>query len=145
MVSTLRVMAEDSLSAQQPCCRCGATGGPWDRIGRQPFCPDCQEALVQGTVEPLIVRAEQGSCAVCARHGTLSFLTFPLGLTEALLMDLCPEHFRALLGRRLERCDFQHLRQELARLGLEPGQIFLLHEAFYDNQGRALQPAHEVD
>jgi hypothetical protein len=82
---------------------------------------------------------------VCNQIGTLCFLTLPLGSLQALAFDLCPEHFRALIGRRLDRRAFRMLRTELFRLGLVPQLIFLLHEAFYDERGRALQPALEVE
>jgi hypothetical protein len=59
-------------------------------------------------------------------------------------MDLCAEHFRALLSRRLDPQAFTRLRQQLAAKGLSPHSIFLLHEAFYDERGRALKPAVEV-
>jgi hypothetical protein len=64
---------------------------------------------------------------------------------QALAFDLCPEHFRALIGRRLDRRTFRKLRTELFRLGLAPQHIFLLHEAFYDERGQALQPALEME
>ena len=59
-------------------------------------------------------------------------------------IDLCAEHIRALAGRRLGPHAFEQLRQQLYSLGLEVAQIFLLHEAFYDAHGRALQPALEA-
>jgi hypothetical protein len=60
-------------------------------------------------------------------------------------MDLCPEHVRALLGRRLSTSAFEQLRRRLRTLDLGVEQIFLLHDAFYDERGRALQPALEPD
>jgi hypothetical protein len=56
-------------------------------------------------------------------------------------MDLCPEHLRALIGRRLSPAAFHQLRRQLFTLGLDPEAIFLMHGAFYDQGGQALQPA----
>jgi hypothetical protein len=39
---------------------------------------------------------------------------------------------------------FNQLRRQLATLGLGVEDLFLLHGAFYDSQGRALQPAVEL-
>jgi hypothetical protein len=36
------------------------------------------------------------------------------------------------------------LRRQLRVLGLEAAEVFLLHEAFYDEFGHALQPAVEA-
>jgi hypothetical protein len=58
-------------------------------------------------------------------------------------MDVCSEHLRALVGRRLGPHAFEQMRRQLFGLGLEVTNIFLLHEAFYDEQGRAIQPALE--
>jgi hypothetical protein len=59
-------------------------------------------------------------------------------------IDLCPEHLRGLLGRRLSAPAFGQLRRRLQQLGLDVERIFLLHDAFYDPQGKALQPAFEL-
>jgi hypothetical protein len=68
----------------------------------------------------------------------------PLNSRRPVEIDLCAEHIRALAGRRLGPHAFEQLRQQLYSLGLEVAQIFLLHEAFYDANGRALQPAVET-
>ena len=78
-------------------------------------------------------------------HGHGVLLTFPLQSTTPVEMDLCPEHLRALLGRRLGPYAFHQIRRRLHLLGLGVELIFLLHEAFYDEQGRALQPALESE
>ena len=75
----------------------------------------------------------------------MRFLTFPLGSGKPIEIDLCAVHFRALLGRRLAPGAFARLRRILATLDLVPRSIFLLHEAFYDEDGQALQPAVEVE
>ena len=73
----------------------------------------------------------------------MRYADFPLHLGRAVEMDLCPEHLRGLLGRRLGAHAFQQLRQ-LAKVGVKVENVFLLHEAFYDRSGLALQPAREV-
>jgi hypothetical protein len=132
-------------STHLPCSRCQATGCNWDQIAAKPICPDCQEGLAQGVGEPLVERTEKKPCVVCGRIGALRFVTFPLDSRFAVEMELCGDHFRALIARRLNARAFQNMRGQLQDLGLKAEQVFLLHEAFYDRHGRALQPAREVD
>jgi hypothetical protein len=68
-----------------------------------------------------------------------------LRLNALIELDLCAEHFRDLIGRRLGPYAFQQLRRQLQALDLDAGQLFLLHDAFYDEHGRALKPAFAVD
>lgn len=96
-----------------------------------------------GLAAPLTEPTERKQCAACGRVGTVCFLTFPLQSTTPVEMDLCPEHLRALLGRRLGPYAFHQIRRRLHLLGLGVELIFLLHEVFYDEHGRALQPAVE--
>jgi hypothetical protein len=144
-MDSLRLALSQSLPATLPCCRCAADDGNWDRIAGKAYCPECQESLILGLADPLAVRTEKLPCAVCSRVGAVRYLTFPLQSLTAVEMDLCPEHLRNLLGRRLGQHAFHQLRRRLQKLGLGVGQIFLLHDAFYDSLGRALQPAVEMD
>jgi hypothetical protein len=109
-----------------------------------PLCPDCQEALLRGESEPLLLRRESNPCAICTREGTVRYLTFPLHEAEPIETDLCPAHLRDLMARRLSRRSFQRLRRHLNLIGLAVEQIFLLHESFYDETGTALRPMPEV-
>jgi hypothetical protein len=109
------------------------------------YCPDCEEALAVGEGEPLVERAERNACAVCGLVGTVRYLTFPLESDAVLEIDLCGRHFRELLGRRLGVFAFLQLRRQLQIVNLDAGQIFLLHDAFYDADGQALQPAVEME
>ncbi|MFM7149618.1 MAG: hypothetical protein ACKO23_07225 [Gemmataceae bacterium] len=136
----LRILPETNFSLAAPCARCEATGCPWDRIGEKSICPDCQEELAGGEGEPLVERLVQESCVVCRQMGTVRYMTFPLHSREPLAIDLCPAHFHAYLGRRLDRYAFRILERELKSLDLTPQQVFLLHEAFYDEDGHRLQP-----
>ncbi len=138
----LRTPSEDGEAARADCGRCRATGCPWDRIGGVPVCPDCQELLVRGEGEPLALRVEPRPCAACGSTGTVAFTTVPLR-AKPVVIDLCPAHLRALLGRGLDRAAYLELTRRLDTAGLAPGRVFLLHEAFYDRQGRALQPVRE--
>jgi hypothetical protein len=142
-MSGLRLITEAGSTTTEPCGRCLAAGCPWDRVAGQPMCPDCQEALALGLSAPLRQRVETKQCAICGRDGTLPYLTYPLHATAPVEIDLCGGHFEALLGRRLERNSFRVLERQLQLLGVSVKQIFLLHEAFYDHQGRSLQPIHE--
>jgi hypothetical protein len=140
----LRRVHEAEGSAAAPCGRCGAAGCPWDRIAGRPMCPDCQESLALGEGPMLRERVEAAPCAVCGRAGTLRYLTYPLRSQEPIELDLCGAHFEALLGRRLDRRAFRRLERMLRTAGVDVQQVFLLHEAFYDRQGEALQPAPEA-
>jgi hypothetical protein len=139
----LRVLSGDGLVPLAPCNRCQAAGCPWDRIVDKPICPDCQELLVQGEGAPLIERVEKKACAACQQVGTIRYITYPLHEPQAIEINLCPRHFHALLGRRLDRYAYWQLGRQLQTLGLKPRQIFLLHEAFYDENGHPLQPVME--
>jgi hypothetical protein len=139
----LRVVPGEELSPGGPCSWCQATGCPWDRIVNRSICPDCQEALAQGEAEPLIARAERKRCAVCQQIGTICYTTYPLHAADPVEIDLCPRHFQALLARRLDPHAYHQLVRQLNLVGLTARQVFLLHEAFYDDQGQSLQPVAE--
>jgi hypothetical protein len=139
----LRVV-KDVVAPQASCSRCQAAGCPWDRLAGQTICPDCQEALAQGEGDALILRTERNRCAVCQQSGIVRYLTYPLHSTEPVEMDLCPRHFQALLSRRLDRHAYHQLSRQLQMLGFTARQVFLLHEAFYDDQGQSLQPVPEL-
>lgn len=141
----LRFLTAERVQLQVPCCRCKAPGLGWDRIGGKAYCPDCQESLVCGATRPLIERTEAHPCCVCNREGSLCYLTFPLQSTTPVEIHLCGRHLRDLLARRLAPDAFGRLREQLDELRLEVGSIFLLHDAFYDADGRALQPATEPE
>ena len=143
-MSGLRLKTEAGSTTIEPCGRCLAGGCPWDRVAGQPMCPDCQEALALGEGPPLRQRVEPKACAICGRAGTLPYVTYPLHAAVPVEIDLCGGHFAALLGRRLERNSFRVLERQLQLLGVAAKQVFLLHEAFYDRHGRALQPIQDV-
>ena len=98
-----------------------------------------------GEAAPVSEPVATERCAVCGRGGTLRYETFPLRSREALGVDLCSLHFRDLLGRKLTATAFHNLCRQIRRLGLDSGDVFLLHEAFYDAQGRALHPIETAD
>ena len=140
-MDSLRVSAVPEKSRPVACCRCHEGKGHWDRIAGKPYCPNCQELLAQGEADPLVERTQKQRCAVCSQLGTVCYATYPLNAETPVEMDLCPEHLRGLLGRRLGPYAYHQLRRELRTVGLEADAIFLLHDAFYDVNGRALQPA----
>jgi hypothetical protein len=144
-MESVRIAPLQTSSRVLPCCRCARAERSWDRIAGKVYCPECQEAIILGSAAPLIERAERNTCAACNRAGTVPYLTFPLQSSTPVEIDLCPEHVRCLLGRRLRPYAFHQLRRRLCALGVRVGRIFLLHDAFYDNLGRALQPAEEVE
>ena len=127
-----------------PCCRCGQSALGWDRIADKAYCPNCQEAIVQGIADPLIEKTERLPCAACKGIGCVTVQTFPRGASEPVEMELCPEHLRGLLGRKLAAHTHSQLRKQLQRLSVDAADVFLLHEAFYDAKGRARQPAAEA-
>lgn len=136
----LRRMTQADTPAAAACARCRATGCPWDCVGGCTICPDCLEELARGEGEPLRLPREARPCLVCNVDGTVPFVTVPLRAAAPIALDLCPAHLRALLRRGLERSAFHELAGQLRAAGFEPGHVFLLHEAFYDGQGLALQP-----
>jgi hypothetical protein len=142
-MDSLRLAPADSVFPKIACCRCGDRARAWDRIAGKTLCPSCLELLALGEGDPLVERTDRRRCAVCHLLGTLRYLTFPLRSRRPVEIDLCAEHMRGLVGRRLGPHAFEQLRRQLYTLELETREIFLLHEAFYDPSGRALQPAGE--
>jgi hypothetical protein len=143
-MDSVRLANPDKIFPWVPCCRCTQAHERWDKIVGKPYCPSCEEQLVLGEAEPLVERTAHRPCAVCGRLGTLCYLTFPLHSGTPVELDLCGEHLRALLGRSLRPAAYHQLRRLLVDAGLDPANIFLLHDAFYDLQGHALQPALEL-
>jgi hypothetical protein len=143
-MDNVRIASSDNVPVDLPCCRCGKAERPWDRIALRAYCPSCQELLALGETTPLVEPTQKNRCAVCNRLGTVVYGTFPLQSHTPVMIDLCPEHLRGLLGRRLGTHGFAQLRRKLLNLGIGVDDIFLLHSAFYDDQGRALQPADEL-
>jgi hypothetical protein len=142
-MNSVRLASAETAHSSSPCCRCAQAHERWDTILGQPFCPNCEELLIVGEAEPLVLHTEGKRCAVCGHRGTVCFVTYPLHASTPVEMDLCGLHLRALLGRGLRPAAYQQLRRQLGALGLRSENIFLLHEAFYDDRGRALQPALE--
>jgi len=143
-MDSLRIAPSQSRPKVAACCRCQSAKRNWDRIAGKAYCPRCQEALALGEVEPLRERTSSNHCSVCDLKGTVSFQTFPLEGAAPVEMDLCPEHLRGLLSRRLGPHAFHQLQRQLQLLDLSAADVFLLHEAFYDPLGRAQQPILEL-
>jgi hypothetical protein len=143
-MDSIRLAPIDSTFPQLACCRCSDDHRPWDRIAGKTYCPNCLEGLAMGEGDPLVERTDRRRCAVCHHQGTVRYMTFPLNSRRPVEFDLCSEHLRGMVGRRLGPHAFEQLRHQLYGLGLDVAQIFLLHEAFYDGSGRALQPAWET-
>lgn len=130
----------------QPCCRCGDSTMRWDQLARKTYCPNCLEELAAGNADPpLSEPTQKGVCAACNHVGTISFLTWPLNRDDPVEFDLCNEHVQAVAGRRLRPYPFELLKNQLIELGLDVSQIFLLHGAFYNQDGAALQPVLPVE
>src|SRR5580765_7094813 len=98
MMDTMRMAPAGSVALWKPCCRCGEKALGWDRIAGKPYCPGCEEAIVQGDSEPLIEQTRRMPCTACRCIGSVTVQTFPLKSSQPLEMDLCPEHLRCLLG-----------------------------------------------
>ena len=139
-VDSVRLVKSPASLLQLPCQRCGAEGCAWDRLAGMPLCFECQEELIVGASTPLKVKADHNLCTLCRHRNVIAYLTLPLYEPECLEMDLCVRHLTALLGRRLTGRAYRKLRARLNRLGYAVEQFFLLHEAFYDEEGLALQP-----
>ncbi len=143
-MEALRFAPASKASHSDGCCRCANAGKRWDHIAAKAYCPQCEEQLAAGELEPLVEPTEPRPCVICRRRGTVCYRTFPLEARQALEMDLCPEHLRDLLSRRLAPFGYHQLQRQLRSLGIQACEVFLLHDAFYDRQGRALQPVQEL-
>jgi hypothetical protein len=141
----IRLLSGMPTQSSVPCCRCGATGQPWDRIAGKSYCPNCQETMALGETPPVREAAEAIPCVVCAGRRTVSFLTYPLHSRVPVEMNLCADHLERLLSRRLGPYAFIQIRRQLRALALMPDDIFLLHNEFYDVHGQALRPAVEAE
>src|SRR5262249_3181677 len=130
-MESMRMAPPGTYALWEPCCRCHQAAFGWDHIAGKPYCPGCEEAIVPGAGEPLIEHTERRPCSVCRRVGVVTVQTLPLNRSLPLEMDLCPDHLRGLLGRRLPPPVYAHLRRRLAGLGLQADDVFLLHDAFY--------------
>ncbi len=137
----VRLLSAERVPSNLACCRCGREDRNWDRIAHKAYCPNCQEMLAVGEGPPLIEKTEKRRCAVCNRLGTVCFLSYPLHHDGVVAVDLCAEHIRAIIARRLGTYAYGQLRRQLKRIGVGAENLFLLHGAFYDHSGRALQPA----
>jgi hypothetical protein len=144
-MDSVRLASSGSYALWKPCIRCGDMALGWDRIAGKPYCPACEEAIIQGEGDPLVETTLRRPCSACHTMGAVTLQLFPLKSSRPLEMDLCPEHLRELLGRKLGAAAYAQLRRQLAGLGIDVHDVFLLHEAFYDAHGRALQPAAEPD
>jgi hypothetical protein len=120
----------------EPCCRCQATGCPWDRIGDKVLCPDCQQQLVMGEGETLVEALLNRQCVVCGTLGTVPYSTVPRDDDEPVDIDLCPRHFYDFMAWCLDQDAYQAIRRVLHERRLPAQAIFLLHATFYDKQGR---------
>jgi hypothetical protein len=143
-MESIRLASTDSIFPKIPCCRCGDQSRFWDRIAGKTFCPNCLESLALGEGDPLVVKTDKKRCAICHHLGAVRYVTFPLHSRRPIEIELCAEHLRALVARRLGPHAFEQLRRQLSTLGLEVAEVFLLHDAFYDENGRAIQPAVEI-
>src|SRR3712207_6773299 len=100
-MDSLRLAPADSVFPKIPCGRCGDNSRWWDRVSGKTYCPNCLEALALGEADPLVVRTDRRRCAVCHHEGTIRYLTFPLHSRRPVEVDLCAEHVRAIVARRL--------------------------------------------
>jgi hypothetical protein len=144
-METVRIAGDDQFTLWQPCCRCGTNARAWDRIAGKAICPACQEAVIQGTIEPIVLPTLRRTCSACPTVGSVTVQTFPRDAVAPLEFELCPSHLRGLLGRNLNACAYLNLRRQLAQIGMDIQEVFLLHGAFYDANGQALQPAGEAE
>ncbi len=144
MAKGIRKVQVAEINPSEICSRCQQDNARWDQIAGKTYCPNCLEALVLGIADPLIERTEKGSCVVCSNRSTLRYITFPLNNDEALELDLCGNHLRALLARCLDPHSFKQIQNRLVGLDVNVNEIFLLHSSFYDIAGQALMPAMEL-
>lgn len=139
----LRLAKATNKHSRLACSRCGDDSRNWDCLAGKSYCPQCLELLAAGETEPIVERTASCRCAVCYHLGSIRFLTYPLRASRPIEIDLCGEHLRSIIARRLGPHAFEQLRRQLDMVDLRPNDVFLLHDAFYDKFGRALQPVED--
>jgi hypothetical protein len=145
MHSSIRTITESTLLQPSDCAMCSdAPKKPWDRIDQVPYCMDCIENLMLGTAVPIKAQIEKYRCDICYRMGSVDFQTIPLHKNFGLIMHLCSVHLYDLLSRNLSEINFKYLRAQLKNFSVNVQEIFFLHGAFYDQDGRAIQPVQAV-
>lgn len=142
-MESLRLAPTESIAPVTPCCRCDDGSRAWDRIARHTYCPNCLERLAHGETPPIVEPIARHRCAVCHHLGSVRYVTYPLHSRRPIEIDLCSEHLRNLISRRLGPHAFEQLRRQLTALGIGTNDVFLLHDAFYDPHGRARQPVED--
>lgn len=140
-MDSIRLVPANSVIPQAACSCCGVIAEEgWDRIAGKAYCIDCMETLALGEIGSIREPVEKRPCAICRYCGTVRYLTHPRNAPQPIEVDLCADHLRSLIARRLGPAAFACLRNQLSSLGLNVQDVFLLHDAFYDADGRALQP-----
>jgi hypothetical protein len=135
----LRIASTHAADLTVCCSRC-YEDGPWDLIAGRAYCPNCQELLAQGEADAVVERVHRRPCAACSHVGATCYRTLPLNASYPVEIDLCGQHLRDLLARRLQPHAYHQLNRQLQSLGFQAEEVFLLHDAFYDTSGHALQP-----
>lgn len=140
----IRVYLENQVFAMPPCVNCGDNSCHWDLVGGAPFCPSCLEDVAMGEdCGALTIRSSPAHCVICGQRGTIPFASFPRNWNRPIEFDLCGYHARSVIARALGPQAVGKLRIVLCGMGIDPESIFLLHDAFYDKHGVALQKAIE--
>ncbi len=125
-----------------PCERCENETNLWDRLAGHVLCPECIEQMMIGIAPPIREPVTDVRCAICAALG----VTFETNLHRsriAVHVPLCGDHLRDLAARRLDPPSFSVLYARLKNLSINRQKIFLLHDAFYDERGKALNPVDD--
>jgi hypothetical protein len=125
-----------------PCFQCCDHSRAWDRIAGTTMCPNCQEKLAAGEAQYFRLPVQKRICAACSHEGVVLYMTWTKKeeTYQAIEIDLCGRHVKDMIGRCLDSDAFRDLEGQLNQLGVDVSQVFLLHGAFYDGAGQALQP-----
>src|SRR5437899_1068164 len=72
-MNTLRFAPAATASCSDGCCRCAQAGEGWDRVAAKAYCPQCEEQLAAGEMEPLVEPTQPRTCVICSRGGTVCY------------------------------------------------------------------------
>ena len=116
-MESIRLASADSIFPKIPCCRCGDQSRWWDRIAGKTYCPNCLEGAGRWGKAIRWLRAPTADAArfaiISARCATSPSRSHSRRPVE---MELCSEHVRALVARRLGPHAFEQLRRQLSGL-----------------------------
>ena len=118
-MESLRLAPADSIFPKIPCSRCADHSRGGTGSSAKPIARTASKRWRGERRSPLWKKPIAGVVAICHHLGTVRYVTFPLHSRRPVEMELCSEHLRALIVRRLGPHGFEQLRRQLHNLGIE--------------------------